>query len=266
MSKIALIILHYGSLEVTRECLLSLKQKLGEHQLILVNNTTQNVSTLLKIIPGTQLIDNQANLGFAKAVNQGLTLALANNSITHFLLLNNDLVLTYGTLDELLRTFAKSPRAGIVSPVLHHGVPTSSGKYDWGGKFNRFTGLVKHTNWDNKPKTVLSVDHVAGAAMLFSRELVDKIGILDERFFLYYEDLDYCLRAKAANYLIHINPQVVAEHAVSKGTNVFRRTLYQWHSHILFVAKHLPSTVFPTAFLTDLIFYPLITLKSLFVR
>jgi hypothetical protein len=175
--------------------------------------------------------------------------------------MNNDLELSYGSFTELMRTFAKTPQAGIVSPILHH-----AGGYDWGGKYNPWTALVKHVNWNNKPKTILKVDHVAGAAMLISREAVERIGPLDERFFLYYEDLDYCLRAKDEGYTIHINPQVVAEHAVSRGSSRLGRTLHQWRSHIIFVAKHLPRTAYATALFTDIIFYPLITFKALFSR
>ncbi len=258
MSKIAVIIIHYGKLETTKNCLTSLKNKIADNQLILINNTPDQINDLTKIIPNTKLIKNKENLGFAKAVNQGITLALSDPTITHVCLMNNDLELTFGTFKELLQTYSKSKMAGIVSPVLHH-----AGGYDWGGKYRPLTALVKHTNWENKPKTTLQVDHVAGAAMLISRELIDKIGMFDERFFLYYEDLDYCLRAKAAGYTIHINPSVVAEHAVSAGTSSLKRTLHQWKSHIFFVAKYLPKRALPTAILTDLLFYPLITLKSM---
>ena len=92
--------------------------------------------------------------------------------------------------------------------------------------------------------------------------MVDKIGLLDERFFLYYEDLDYCLRAARAGYEIRINPEVVAEHAVSAGSNLVARTMHQWRSHFLFLLKYLPVQVYPTALLFDLIFYPLILLKA----
>lgn len=254
---IAAIIIHYGKKSTTTDSLTKLRDKLAGIQLILINNTPEDISDLVKAIPNTQLIDNRQNVGFAKAVNQGITLALADPSVSHVLLLNNDLHLSFGSIRELVRTFGKYSTAGIVSPILHH-----SGGFDWGGKFSRLTGLVRHTNWPNPPKTILSVNHTAGAAMLISRALIDKIGQLDERFFLYYEDLDYCLRTLNAGFTIHINPAVVAEHSVSAGSNLFRRTLHQWRSHILFVTKHLPTKVWPTAILTDLIFYPLLVLKS----
>ena len=88
--KIAVIMLHFGALTTTHDSLKNLTPKLAGHRLILVNNTTDDISALVKIIPGTALIDNRRNLGFAAGGNQGIKLALQDPSITHFFLLNND--------------------------------------------------------------------------------------------------------------------------------------------------------------------------------
>jgi hypothetical protein len=104
---------------------------------------------------------------------------------------------------------------------------------------------------------------MAGAAMLISRELIGKIGNFDERFFLYYEDLDFCLRAREAGFTIHINPMIVGEHATSAGSNLVGRTMHQWRSHILFLLKYLPVKAYPTALVWDTIFYPLALLKAI---
>lgn len=257
--KIAVIILHFGKLETTKNCLKELSKKIGDNQVIIINNTQDDCNFISPIGGGFTIINNPKNLGFAAGVNQGLTLALKDKTITHFFLMNNDLSISFGSFAQLLLTFAKFPHAGIVSPVLHH-----EHGYDWGGNFSKWSAMVKHKNWDNKPKTVQTVGHVAGAAMLISRDVVEKVGMFDDRFFLYYEDLDFCLRATQAGYTIHINPDCVAEHEVSAGSNLFGRTKYQWASHFKFVNKHLFKLVYPTAYLYDLIFYPLILLKSFF--
>jgi len=255
--QIAIVILHYGSLTTTRKCLDELKKKIGPHSLILVNNTKDDLGELAKIIQDTKLINNSKNVGFARGVNQGIKLALENKSVGAVLLMNNDLSIESGSLEILSQTFALKNTAGIVSPVLAH----SHGLFDWGGKFAPWTGMVKHRNFEQKPKTVLTVDHVAGAAMLIARELFERIGYFDERFFLYYEDLDFCLRAKKAGYTIHINPQVTATHAISSSSRALPRTIYQWKSHFLFTLKHFGRTVYLTAFLFGLVFYPLVILK-----
>lgn len=255
--KIAVILIHYGALTTTKSCLNALEGKLDDNELILINNTSDDLSVLTKRISKAKLINNTKNVGFGKAVNQGITLALKDTAISHVFLMNNDIELTTGSFAQLLLTFNKHPKAGIVAPVLHH-----QGGYDWGGHYNKWSGMVKHKNWQNKPKTTLTVQHVAGAAMLISRKVLEKIGLFDERFFLYFEDLDFCLRAASADYSIHINPDVIVSHRVSAGSSVSKRTLYQLQSHLKFITKHLGRYVYPTAYLYDLCFYPLVLIKS----
>lgn len=254
--KIAVIILHYGKLATTKNCLHDLSKKIGDNQVIIINNTQEDCKDLIRIIPGTKLINNPQNLGFAAGVNQGITLALKDKNITHFFLMNNDLSISTGSFNQLLLTFNRFERAGLVSPVLHH-----AGGYDWGGRYNKWTGMVKHKNWENKPKTTQTVEHVAGATMLISREVIEKIDMFDERFFLYFEDLDFCLRATQAGFTIHINPDVIAEHAVSSGSSALGRTKYQWQSHLRFISKHLFKLAYPTAYIYDMLFYPLVMFK-----
>lgn len=259
--KIAVIILHFGKIETTQNCLKELRKKIGNHQVILVNNTQSDISSLVKIIPGTTLINNPTNLGFAAGVNQGIKAGLSDSSVTQFFLMNNDLHLSFGSFTQLTLAMDQQPKAGIVSPILHH-----DGGYDWGGKYNKWSGMVKHKNWPNKPKTVQSVEHVAGAAMLISRPVIEQVGLLDQRFFLYNEDLDFCLRTTTAGFSIHIVPDVVAEHAVSAGSSAYGRTKYQWASHLKFVNKHLFKLVYPTAYLYNLIFYPLVLFKLFLIK
>ena len=255
--KIAVIILHFGLVETTRLCLENLRSKIKDHKLILVNNSEDDITQLTKIIKNTVLIDNHKNLGFAKGVNLALTKGLKDKEIGAFFLLNNDAHLTYGSLSQLTLVLNKIPSAGIVTPILHHRAG-----YDWGGKLSNWTGLVKHKNWDNKPKTIQPAQHVAAAAMLIRRKLIDKIGLFDERFFLYCEDLDFCLRAYDALFTVHITPGVEVEHAVSEGSSLPVRTKYQWISHLRFVNKYVLKHVFPTAYLTTLFIYPLYLIKS----
>ena len=255
--KIAIIILHFGSQVTTKKCLQELKKKIDDNKLILINNTLDDCSDLAHIIPSTMIIDNRQNLGFAAGVNQGIKLALKDNSVGAVFLMNNDLSLSFGSFSQLGLVFNKIMTAGIVSPLLHHSLG-----YDWGGKYSKWSGMVKHKNWGNKPKTIQSVAHVAGAAMLIKREVIEKIGLFDERFFLYFEDLDFCLRSLAVGYTIHINPDVVAEHAVSTSSSAVSRTKYQWVSHAKFVTKHIFHLAYPTAYVYDLLIYPLWLLKS----
>ena len=258
--KITVIIIHYGLIETTRACITNLKSKIGDHQLILINNTSDDIKDLCNIIQGTTLIENHENLGFAKGVNKGITLALKDKTVGAVFLMNNDLIITRGSFSQLALVLNKIPSAGIVTPILHH-----KRGYDWGAKLNKWTGMVRHKNWDNKPKTIQPAQHVAAAAMLIRRKLIDKIGLFDERFFVYYEDVDYCLRAYDSLSTIHITPDVEAEHVISSGSSIATRTRYQWVSHFRFVNKYVFKHVYPTAYLYSLIMYPLFMLKNMII-
>lgn len=258
--KIALVMVHYGSLENTKNTLLSLKNKLSGLSCYLINNTQDDLATLANILPATIIINNPTNQGFARSVNLGIKAASKAGCDT-ILLLNNDLSWTSGTLSQLTRVLTSHASTAIVTPVLKH-----VGGYDWGGRLSRWTGLVTHHNWPNPPKTVQKVTHVAGAAMLLKVETLKQIGYFDERFFMYYEDVDLCLRLIQAGYEIRINPEVVITHQISGSSQTFTRTLNQWRSHLRFVFKHLGRHIYPTALLIDLIVYPLFAIKSFLRR
>lgn len=255
----AVIILHYGDMSTTEQSLKALSKKISSHQLIIVNNTKDDLSDLVKIIPSTKIVENHKNLGFAAGVNLGIKKALRDKNIDSLLLFNNDLELSYGTIDMLRKTLFENDQIGIVSPVLHHG----GNLYDWGGKYSKWTGNAKHQNFEQKPKRTIQVDHVAGAAMLIKREVVESVGTFDQRFFLYFEDLDFCRRVTNAGHTIFIDPQVVGEHQVSSSSMPLKRAFHQWKSHLLFFFKHFPRDVYPTAILYNILFYPLILAKIL---
>lgn len=250
--------IHYGDIERTARTIRALRPKIGSNTLIVVNNTNDDIISLLEIIPGTKHIENRGNLGFARAVNKGIIEAQKLKNLQYILLLNNDIEFSFGSIDQLARTFLQRTSAGIVTPVLHHGK-----EYDWGGKISPWTGLVRHRNFEQKPKTVLTVMHTAAAAMMIRKEVIEKIGLFDERFFLYYEDADYCLRTHDAGFTVHINPEAVVEHVGSASTGRTERLIYNWISHVKFVAKYLFRGIYPTAFLADVFYYPLICLLSL---
>lgn len=259
--QIAIVMLHYGAEGTTQAALKSLSSRALSHPLFLINNTASDLSHLAKLYPHTKLIDNHQNLGFAHGVNQGINLALAQGAEA-VLLLNNDITIKQGNLTQLANVLKSDPMVGAVAPLLVH--PKG---YDWGAsRISRWSGLVRHRNWPNPPKTNLVVSHASFAAILLSSHAIKKIGLLNEKYFMYYEDLDYSLRLALANYKIVINPQVEVMHNTSSSSSLPTRLLYQWRSHLTFVTQHIFSYIYPTAYLYDLVYYPLIILKSLLFK
>jgi GT2 family glycosyltransferase len=200
----SVVVLTHNALDYTKACLHSvLRHTDSHHELILVDNgsTDGTVEYLQQIIlsrPGSRLILNQENLGFAGGNNQGLAAARGK----HIILLNSDAVVTAGWLERLVETAEEYPRAGLLGPVT-----------------NNISGMQKLTSvgYDEANLSGLSefaVDcgrchdgrveralRLTGFCLLIKRELLARIGGLDERFGQgNYEDNDYCLRAHLAGY------------------------------------------------------------------
>ncbi|MEX2007823.1 MAG: glycosyltransferase family 2 protein [Candidatus Levyibacteriota bacterium] len=213
--KIFIIILHFGDQEVTLDCVRSIiKAKLNFDRLIIVDNNQNFDSKVFK--DKIEILRNKKNLGFAGGVNVGIRHALAKGA-DYILLLNNDTIIKYNFLRELTKFFKKNKTAGILSPAIKYEKNHST-VYDTGGKINKIFGRTSHeevTEVINKsPK---AVDYVSGCCMLIKKEVFDKVGLFDARFFLYYEDVDFCIRAKSKGFLTYVLPEVSIEHALSKG-------------------------------------------------
>lgn len=262
MNKTAVIIIHFKNIAVTRNSLKSLSKKIGSHSLYLINNTADDVSSLMKIIPNTSLIQNKSNLGFATAINQGIALALTDDAVDSVFVLNNDAEFAFGNINILRKTLFQSSATGIVTPVLRYNADT----YDWGGKLNKLTGNIRHINFKNRPKKPLNVNHASAASMLIKRTLIDQIGPFDERFFMYFEDSDYCIRAREIGYRIIIDPEVVVDHMISNSSTNQQKIMHLWRAHLQFILKHMPRKVYPTAIIYDLLYFPILFYRSLLIQ
>ena len=169
---------------------------------------------------GVTVVPYQGNRGFGAGCNAGVTAA----QVTPFILLvNPDAEITVGMVDELLATFAANPRLGITSPQLldHTGAPVETA-----GTFPTILGLALGKLWRpthaRQQQGTLDgplpehayrpVDWVSGAVMMVRREVWDATGGFDPAYFLYYEDIDLCLRARRAGWEVGVVPQATAIH------------------------------------------------------
>jgi len=167
----------------------------------------------------TTLIQNKENLGFAKANNQGIKQAQGR----YIFLLNSDTEVKPGALKKLVEFAKKYPKVGVVvprllnpdgsvQPSIYH-LPTirrAIGEY-WLGRKGTYE---KHALIGKKP---VEVEAVVGAAMLIPKKVFDKVGLLDERYFMYFEDLDFCRRVKRAGLKVFYLPtaEIIHYHGAS---------------------------------------------------
>jgi GT2 family glycosyltransferase len=183
---------------------------------MVVDNASSDgsVEMVKKDFPQVKLIANKENVGFAKANNQGLKKIKSE----YILLLNPDTRVKPGSLEKLIKFVREHPQAGIVGarlinpdgsaqPSVYH-FPTlwrAIREYWFGqkGVYEKYAPQIK------KP---IEVEAVTGAAMLVTRKTIKKIGLLDERYFMYFEDLDYCQRVRDAGLKVYYLPQVEILH------------------------------------------------------
>jgi GT2 family glycosyltransferase len=233
--KTAILILHYKNKEDTLKCLESVNKLQGHFpiKIILINND-KNWNLKNRDL---EIINNKENLGFAKGINIGIRYALKDKDVGYILILNNDTVVPKNLLAVLLKE-----KPDIVSPVIKFKSIDDRWVYDYGGKIDMWTGRTTHIESEIlNNKLGRDIDYVSGCCMLVKKEVFEKIGLFDERFFFYFEDADFCLRAKKEGFKITVNTSVCVFHKLggSIGRWSKKAILYNLKNNFLFINKNL---------------------------
>lgn len=210
-NKISIIILNWNQEADTAACL-NFLQKLAydDYRVILVDNGSEDQSpdAIEERFPSVKVIRNRANLGFAEGNNVGIRAALRDGA-DHVLLLNNDTTVEPDFLRLLIEAMKNDRAIGIASPKIMF---FSERNRLWfaGGYYLAFINKPSHRFYGQidagQVKNPAETDWVSGCCMLIKREVFEKIGFLDDDYFLYNEDVDFCARAKEAGYTIVVVP------------------------------------------------------------
>ena len=216
-----IITINWNGFAHTKECLISL-QKINypNYKIIVIDNGSSNNEgqKLYKQFPHIQLILNNKNKGYVVANNQGVKKALKWGA-DYILLLNNDTTVKFDFLTMLVDYYEKSHFQGILSPkILYY---KTSKVWAMGGKLNIYTSIPQMIG-QGKPSSdynkIIKPDYAPGCALFTKKDILKKIGLLDERYFAYYEDTDISFRAKRGGYNIKIIPKSIIWHKVSQST------------------------------------------------
>lgn len=180
------------------------------------------------------------NLGATGASNIGFDLVLAKGA-THVLRLDSDTIVDPGFLPPLLRVIQQAPDIGVAAPKIYFFDPPEKIWYAGADAHPfHFGAINSQRNQEDSPfnSQIRQVDYAWGAAMLIKAEVLQKTGGFDRDFFIYYEEIDFCLRLQSMGYRILFSPESAVWHKVgSAANNAF--TAYHWNrSKMLLYRKH----------------------------
>lgn len=222
LPSVSIVVLNWNGLADTSECLESLRgAEYPNRRTIVVDNGSSgdDVRVLQERFGETiHLIASGENLGFAGGANLGIREALAEGA-DYVLLLNNDVTVHAGFLDELVGAADRLPGAAALCPkVYFHDRPNVI--CSTGGRVNPWTGTARQVGRGEEDRgqydEVSEWDYADGACMLLSREALERVGFLDEEYFAYWEETDWCARAADAGYKCYYVPSARVWHKTAR--------------------------------------------------
>lgn len=242
--KIFIIIVNWNGKQDTLHCLTSLqKVDYPNYEIVIIDNGSKDdsVSVIRSQFPKLLVLENQTNLGFSGGNNVGIQYAL-HHQADFVLLLNNDTEVSSDLLEQFMLGFQQFPKAGVLGAKIY--LMQDKEKLDhFGGDWNQkkaafdFIGLhALDENWD----TAFCIDYVCGAAMMVKKEVFQQAGLLESRFFLIWEESDFCIRAKRKGYQIISYPPAKIWHKVSASFTGGKThsTYFWWRNRLLWIERN----------------------------
>lgn len=221
--KVYVIVLNWNGKEDTLDCLKSLQSTNYEnYRVVVVDNGSKDdsVQVVRSSFPGADVVEIGKNLGFAGGNNIGIKYAMEQGA-DYVFLINNDTTVHPDYLKELVEVAESDPSIGAVgSKIYYHSEPQriwfAGGKINWLKNKGEHIGLGEIDKGQHEK--IREVGYLTGCALLVKREVLERVGVLEDDYFLYYEDADYSLRIKNAGYKIVCAPKSKIYHKISRST------------------------------------------------
>jgi GT2 family glycosyltransferase len=224
----ALIVVAYNDADLLETLFASVRAgtRSGDPIILVDNSTTDAVEKAFAARPGIRYRRTGENLGFCGANNLGMELA-AEAGATHYLLLNHDTVLAPDCLERLARA-AEGLGPGIVTGKI---VLSRTGRLWYGGGyFSPWIGAGKNRGFGDEDRgqydRAVKVSYATGCCLLIHRDVVARVGRLNEDLFMYLDDIEFCLRAAKAGFPIWYEPAAVVRHDLGSGHDLRSRPDY----------------------------------------
>ncbi len=222
--KVCIIIVNYNGYIDTIDCLRSLRAiTYSNYEVVIVDNASPNDSVDRirdYALPKEILLQSEVNGGFSAGNNIGIRYAMEHYA-DYCLLLNNDTVVEGNFLDELIKTAEEYKRKAVVTSKINYYYDKTKIWYA-GGTFSRLTSRTTHigiNETDNgQHDQRKEVSFISGCCMLLPIDVISDVGMMDEKFFLYCEDLAYCCEIVEGGYSLIYEPKAVIYHKVNSST------------------------------------------------
>ncbi|MDO8638485.1 MAG: glycosyltransferase family 2 protein [Candidatus Daviesbacteria bacterium] len=233
---ITISIVSFNSSKLIRDCLNSLLKFKYQNkvQIVVVDNASSDdsVKVIKEEFPQVKLIQSKKNLGFAGGHN----LVLKNLKSDFCLILNPDTKIGENVIDPMVKFMEENPQCGVAScKVLNFNgslqpnagdLPNFFSIFNWLFNLDTFNLPSLHRNNVSYYQKAHLVGWVSGNFMMIKREVISKIGLLNDKYFMYFEDIDYCFKATEAHFKVMINPEVLIKHL--SGGSLDQPKLRQW--------------------------------------
>ncbi|EYE87925.1 glycosyl transferase family 2 [Fervidicella metallireducens AeB] len=281
--EISIIIVNYKTKDLTKQTIKSVMDTTHnvQYEIILVDNASGDGSleAIMEEYNDIAFIANTENVGFSKANNK----AIKKSRGKYILLLNSDTKILDGCIEKCFKYMEEHEEIGALGPKIYlmngeldhackRGFPTPSASLCYMLKLDRiFAGKKKFGKYKMSylpDDEINEVDSLTGAFMMVRKDVIEKVGMLDENFFMYGEDLDWCYRIKEAGYKVVYYPEAQMIHYKGQSSKKKRlKTIYEFHRAMyLFYNKHYYKKY---SFVVTLLVYMGISIKliiALFVN
>ena len=251
---LSIVIVNWNTCKITCDCLRSVYEqtKSISFEVIVIDNASSDdsVAVIKKEFPQVLLIANSENLGFAAANNQGMEIAKGK----YVLLLNSDTVVLDHAIEKTIAFADQNPQAGVIGcRILNPDMSLQRSCFMFPSLLNMFIGALYLNKFFPKSKffgrermtywahdTMREVETVMGAFMLVRKEAIDQVGIMDDSFFMYAEEADWCYRFKKTGWQVLFTPDTKIVHLGGQSSNrVYTKMILQLRAGILqFIRKH----------------------------
>lgn len=263
-TKVSIVVLNWNGKDHLQKCLTSLRRiSYSPAEVIVVDNASTDGSQQLvkNKFPWVNLLGNKQNLGYAGGNNRGIR----ESKSEFFFILNNDTEVTKDFLEPLVHLMETDTRVACVQPKILYGHPRDL--LNAVGSYFTSTGILYHYGYRKKQALSqynkrLRIYSAKGAAMLLRRKALDKVGLFDEDFFIFFEETDLCHRLWLAGYTVMYEPSSIIYHYeavdTTKQMQEFTRTYLSFRNRICSYLKNLEAINIMRVFLVLFPFYGLL--------